>query len=122
MESIDISAREDMSVLLLNALCAHAEARPGKKSPDIWNVFGLHPDNPHVQVELKVNGHDVPFRILLEDLVAQVERIHDDLVMEKAKELVGVAGLSKVMSTLQHVEWNLEEALREAQVTSRMQG
>lgn len=72
--------------------------------------------NKHVQgepfdVELKINGVEVPFIHTLNELWARASNELENKARNMAKEMVTEAGLSGIMEILQKCEYELKDAI-----------
>lgn len=105
-------------ILLMNAM---TDAAPGAK----FEAAFVTPDQAAanaekrsilVDVVVTVNGVQVPFMKIVNEAWKQIEASIEAEVLVKAKELVGRSRLDKLADKLERVEWELEEALRAAQL------
>jgi ribosome-associated translation inhibitor RaiA len=100
-------------ILLMNAMSA------GAKDTEFDRLF-VEPSRAKgepikVDVVLLVNGHEVPFMKCVNDAWKSIDERVDEMVREKAMELVSKSRLDGLMRALDDAEWRIEEELRKAQ-------
>lgn len=76
----------------------------------------VEPDVSVVDVILTVNGKPIPFDLVVRDIASQLTTIHDDRVVNRALQLLSLAGLDDLKDTIrcarEKVEMSLEEIIR----------
>lgn len=80
---------------------------------DTWPVGQFPADlyGADLQVTFQVNGHDLLFSAVIEDIYRRMNARVDGEVLAKAKGLISAAGLEPVRQALERVEWEISEAL-----------
>lgn len=113
MEKISLIDRNTVSILLMNAVCAVVLKNTGNVDT-IKEVFGLAPKVSDVDVVMTVNGVEVPFSLMVENMVEQCSGRFNRHVEEKAKALVSTAGLDDVMQALERAKYDIEQKIDQA--------
>lgn len=97
-EQIDVTARDAAGHFLLQAIVQ------GK-------TLGAKIATNPVEVQLLVNGVELPFRATLDNLWGRMEADIEERARAMAERMVTEAGLEGVADALRDVEWKVKEAL-----------
>jgi hypothetical protein len=68
----------------------------------------------NVEVEIKINGIEFPFKPVIDDLFERFGHHFDEQVYEKAKQLVAAASLDNLRASLERAEYEISNALEMA--------
>jgi hypothetical protein len=96
-------------ILLMSALAKHYS------DDELFNKLKLG-DGSDAEVTLTVNGFEVPFDCIVQNLYDHCDQIHNDEVVGRALKLLNLAGLDDLKDTIRNarekVEMSLEEIIR----------
>ncbi len=103
---LNIIKGEAPDILLMNALAKHYT------DDELFNTIKLG-DGSQTEVKLTVNGFEVPFDSIVQNIWDQCERVHDDEVIRKALKLLNLAGLDDLKDTIRNAREKVEMSLEE---------
>lgn len=104
---VDLLGNKAPSILLMNAISKHFS------TDELFDKVALK-DGSEIEVKLIVNGHEVPFDLIVQNIYDHCEQIHDDEVIKKALRLLNLAGLDDLKDTMRKARENIENALETA--------
>lgn len=105
-ERINCVKHDIAGVLLINAMTA------ATKRGDLLAMYA--PVEGTVEVELKINGHVVPFVETVEDAWGRLVKDFDKRALKKAMEMIEQQGFGNIEELIAGVRSDLVEKLREA--------
>jgi hypothetical protein len=105
-EQVKVLDRKGANIVLFNAMAEIADST-------ILEVFKVKAegDDTEVSVQVLVNGVEVPFAECLVKAVNKMCADNDELVKEKAIDLITRSGLRETLDTLENADWQIQEAL-----------
>jgi predicted transcriptional regulator len=106
MMKIDILRQQAPEVLLMNALDKHYS------DDELFNKLKLG-NGSETEVKLTVNGFEVPFDSIVQNIYDHCEQVHDDEVVKKAVMLLNLAGLDDMQDTIRNARERVEMSLEE---------
>ena len=104
---IDLLKGETPEVLLMNALAKHYS---------VEEMFGKLKvgDGSDTEVILTVNGFEVPFDSIVQNIFDQCEQVHDDEVVNRAIRLVNFSGLEDLKEAMRSARETIKNAMEDA--------
>lgn len=102
-EKVNVTLHKTASICLLNALAEHT---PRDKLLELYQ-----PTNGEVEVELRVNGHIVPFVPTIENLWEQLRRDQHEIAWVHAKDALNKIGFDAIAATLGQLRQQIEQHL-----------
>jgi predicted transcriptional regulator len=103
---IDILRQKAPEFLLMNALSKHYS------DDELFNKLKLG-NGSEIEVKLTVNGFEVTFDSIVQNIYDHCEQVHDDEVVEKAVRLLNLAGLDDMQDTIRNARERVEMSLEE---------
>lgn len=64
-------------------------------------------------IEFKVNGHELPFSKVVEEIYKRMEDSLEKRAAEKALEIIMMSGFQELVQTMQSAEWKIREKIKE---------
>jgi hypothetical protein len=104
---IDLIKGQAPDILLMNALSAHYSTE------DMFDKLKIG-DGSKAEVKLTVNGFEVPFDSIVQDIYHHCEQVHDSEVVQRALKLLSLAGLDELRDAMRKARDTVETALENA--------
>lgn len=101
---IDLLRGAAPNILLINALSKHFS------DDELFSKFNLG-NGSDANVTLTVNGFEVPFDSIVQNIWDHCEQVHDDEVVKKALKLLNLAGLDDLKDTIRNAREKVEMSL-----------
>lgn len=103
-EIINLLERSDLSVMLMNAIGASIAP-----DSDLFRI--LSKDGGKVEVEVRLNGIQVPALAVLNAVVERENKRINEIATTKARHLIREAGLDRLIGALEQADSIVREAL-----------
>jgi hypothetical protein len=103
---LNIIKGEAPDILLINALSKHYS------DDELFNALKLG-NGSQTEVKLTVNGFEVPFDSIVQNIWDHCAQVHDDEVVKKAVKLLSLAGLDDMQDTIRNARERVEMSLEE---------
>lgn len=105
-ERINCVKHDIAGILLINAMTA------ATKRGDLLSMYA--PVEGHIEVELKINGHVVPFVETVEDAWGRMVKDLDKRALAKAMEMLNQEGFGNIEELIAGIRSDLVQKLQEA--------
>lgn len=105
-ERINFLNHDVPGVLLINAMARH--------TPRSSLLSTYEPHEGTIDVELKINGHVVPFVEAIEDAWSRMVKDLDERALKKAMEMLDQAGFGDIEEVIGRVRSDVVDKLRKA--------
>lgn len=103
-EKVNVTLYKTASICLLNAITAHTSR------DKLLETY--QPVEGEVEVELRVNGHVVPFTPTIEHMWSQLIKDRDAEARRQAIEMIAALGFDDVRKTLDQFQQSLRTELK----------
>lgn len=109
MSNVDIIADTTPAILLLRAILDKFG-----DDCDLGKVVNIAPGKSIVEVKLTVNGIEIPFEHTINEMWTNVNNDVDNRALDRAREIISGAGLSRLFEAIKRADYELEQALNNA--------
>ncbi len=115
-EIVPILSRTTATTVLFQSLILACKAL--EEAGEAAKAKELYAKGQNVEVEVRINGIEVPFSQSVEEALnqygEQIEKDFNKAVEDRALELLKGENIRPLLDKLESIEWELKQALREA--------